>query len=124
MHDAKEDILEKDWICTLQDSRSHSSLAVVSATDGIASGWNSIWDEALEYGVRGTRLMQGLFGALAKPTFGDRACPHCNTIIPASYSEHLFAVVMWLENKDFDNLFKVAEAITSMRLQLTVVTPI
>ena len=126
VRDAKEDILEKDWICTLQDSRSHSSLAVVSATDGIASGWNSIWDEALEYGVRGTRLMQGLFGALAKPTFGDRACPHCNTIIPASYSEHLFAehltsykldtVVMWLENKDFDNLFKVAEAITSMRL--------
>ena len=63
----------------------HPPLAVVSATDAITSSWNSIWDEALEYGVRGTRLMQGLYGALAKPTFGNKACPRCNT-----YPEHLF----------------------------------
>lgn len=81
----------KDWTCTLQDSKSHLSLAVVSATDGIASSWNSIWDEALKYGVRGIRLMQGLFGALATPMFGDKACPHCNKSINATYPEHLFA---------------------------------
>ena len=125
VHDAKY-IFEKDGFALCKTLRSHSSLAVVSATDGIASRWNSIWDEALEYGVRGTSLMQGLFGALAKPTFGDRACPHGNTIIPASYSDHLFTehltgykldtVLMWLENKDFDNLFELAEAITSMSL--------
>ena len=55
--------------------------------------------------------MQALFGALAKPTFGDRVCPHCSITIHASYSEHRFAnhltvfnldtVGMWLENKDF-----------------------
>ena len=56
----------------------------------IASSWNRIWDEALKYGVRGTRLMQGLFGALARPTFGDKACPHCNETISSSYPEHLF----------------------------------
>ena len=125
VHDAKEDILAKDWICTVQSSRSHPSLAVVSATEAIAASWNSIWDEALEYGVRGTRLMQGLFRVLAKPTFGDRACPHCNDTI-SSYPEHLFAkhlteynvdtVVRWLDNKDFINLFALAEAITSMKL--------
>jgi hypothetical protein len=123
--DAKEDILAKDWICTVHDSRSHPSLAIVSATMGIASSWNSVWDEALECGVRGTRLMQGLFGALAKPSFGDKTCCHCSDAISASYPEHLFAkhltdynvdtVVSWLENKIFNNLFELAKAITSMK---------
>ena len=81
VREAKSDILAKDWNYIIQDSRSHHSLAIVSATDMIASSWNRIWDEALEYGVRGTRLMQGLFGALARPTFGDKACPHCNETI-------------------------------------------
>ena len=125
VREAKSDILAKDWNCIIQDSRSHHSLAIVSATDMIASSWNRIWDEALEYGVRGTRLMQGLFGALARPTFGDKACPHCNETISSSYPEHLFTkhltnynvatVVTWLEHKDFNNLFKLADAITSMK---------
>ena len=51
VHEAKSEILAKDWNCTIQASRSHHSLAIVSATDVIASGWNRIWDEALEYGV-------------------------------------------------------------------------
>ena len=123
--DAKETILEKDWIHTLHDSRSHPSLAVVTATDGIASSWNSIWDEALEYGVRGTKLMQGLYGALARPTFGDGVCPQCKNTIRVSYPEHLCTdhltgynldtVVTWLENKDFKKLFEFAEAITSLK---------
>jgi hypothetical protein len=87
--DAKEDILSKDWICTLHESRSQPSLVVVWATDGITSSWTSAWDEALEYGVRGTRFMQGLYGSLAKQMFqGDKACPHWNTTTSDSYSEH------------------------------------
>ena len=36
------------------------------------------WDEALEYGIQGTRLMQGVYRALAtEPMFGDKACTHC-----------------------------------------------
>ena len=35
----------------------------------LQAGIYSIWDEALEFGVCSTRLMQGLFGVLAKPTF-------------------------------------------------------
>ena len=93
-----------------QDSRSHPSRAVVSATDMIAS--LSI------IGVRGMRLMQGLFGALAKPTFGDKACPHCNNyyhlcLIPVCKISHqlqliLDTIVRWLEDKDFNNLFELA----------------
>ena len=130
VHEAKSEILEKDWNCIIQDSRSHHSLAIVSATVVIASSWNRTWDEALEYGVRGTKLMQGLFGALARPTFGDKASPHCNETISSSYPEHLFTkhltdynvatVVMWLEDKDFNNLLKLADTIiTSMKFYLS-----
>ena len=106
-------------------TRDPTTHLLVSATDMITSNWNRIWDEALEYGVRGTRFMQGLFGALARPTFGDKACPHCNETISSSYPEHLFTkhltnynvatVVTWLEHKDFNNLFKLADAITSTK---------
>ena len=125
VREAKKYILSKDWISTLRDSKTHSSLAVVSATDEVASSWNRVWDEALEYGVRGTRLMQGLFSALSRPTFGNKSCPHCKDTIPTSYPEHLFAkhlvnyyvdtIVGWLENKNYKNLFELAEAITSLK---------
>ena len=66
---AKTDILAKDWELTVHQTNSHPSLAIVSATDEIASSWNAIWDEALEYGICGTKLMQHLFFALSKPRF-------------------------------------------------------
>ena len=72
-----QDILASDWEGTLAESKSHPSLSLVSATANIASSWNSIWDEALELGVRGTKLMQGFFSALSRPTFGERLCPYC-----------------------------------------------
>ena len=49
-----------------------------------------MWDEALEHGIRGTKLMQHLFNALSRPVFGDRICPHCErqhpsvTVIPTT----------------------------------------
>ena len=97
----------------------------MSTTDQIASTWNRIWDEALESGVRGTRLMQGLFAVLSRPVFGDRACPRCKGIISTSYPEHITkhlskysidTVVLWLENKNFKGLKKLAEEITSLNL--------
>ena len=121
--EAKRDILSRDWASTLLASKTHPSLTVVVATDEIASTWNRLWDEALEYGVRGTRLMQGLFAALTRPVFGGRACPHCKKVISSSYPEHLFTkhlvsynmdtIALWLENKNYKDLYKLAEEITS-----------
>ena len=65
-------ILKKDWEHTIIQTISHPSLAIVSATNGIASGWNSVWNEAFEHGVQGTKLIQTLFSALSRPVFGDR----------------------------------------------------
>ena len=47
--DAKENILAKYWIYTLQDSRYPTGLV----TDGIASAWNSIWLLSMAFGVPG-----------------------------------------------------------------------
>ena len=69
-----------------------------------------MWDEALEYGTRGTKLMQHLLSALSKPVFWDRTFVHCKDSIPTwqSYplvSQHLTdfdlnTIKNWLENKD------------------------
>ena len=124
VRDAREEVLRKDWMYTVKESQTHGSLSIVASSETIAASWNSIWDEALDFGVRGTRLMQGLFGALTTPTFGDRTCRHCNATIPGTYPDHLFSdhitdynhdlVARWLESKDFKNLFKLAEDIASL----------
>ena len=69
--------------------------------------------------------MQSLFGALAIPKFGDKACPHCNETISFSYPKHIFikhltnynmaTAVTWLEDKDFNKVFKLADTITSIK---------
>ena len=51
IHNAKTDILAKDWEHTIRQTNSHPSLAVVAATDNISSNLNTIWDKALEYGI-------------------------------------------------------------------------
>ena len=105
-----------------QDSRSHPSRAVVSATDTIASSWNNL----SIIGVQGMRHMQGLSGALAKPTFGDKACPHCNNyyhlcLIPVCKTSHqlqliLDTIMKWLEDKDFNNLFELVPMQSNIRV--------
>ena len=76
IQDAKAVILAKDWNSSIHEARSHPSLSIVCATDFIAASWNNIWDEARDFGVRGTKLMQSLFGSLSlslslsRPVFG------------------------------------------------------
>ena len=123
--EAKKDILSKDWSSTIRASQTHPSLAIVAASDEIASTWNRVWDEALEYGVRGTRLMQGLFAALSRPVFGEKVCPTSKDVISTSYPDHLFSnhlvkynistIVLWLENKNYKDVYRLAEDISGMQ---------
>ena len=85
IQEAKSVILRKDWNHTVREARTHPSLTIVCATDFIAASWNSTWDQALEFGVRDTRLMQTLFNSLSRPVFGNKSCPHCEDIITTSY---------------------------------------
>lgn len=82
---------------------------------------NRIWGEALEYGVQGTRPMQGLYGALTKPTFGDKACPHYSATISDSFrlqnispTTINFGHYCDVAGKQI-NLFELAVAITSLK---------
>jgi len=121
LSDIRKDILDKDWKCTLHLASSHPSLAIVTVSSSVASSWNSFWDETLDYGVRGTRLMQSLFSTLSRPLFGNRLCLHCNL----SFHQDLFSILhlttfnsqditYWLEEKNFPELFKLAEDISSL----------
>ena len=75
------------------------------------ASWN-IWDEALDFGVRGTKSFSTLF----RPVFGDKMCPHCGVAMSTSYQEHLFSndlsdkypideIIIWLNNGDQDVYF-------------------
>ena len=48
--------------------------------------WMQLWDWALGYGVRGTKVCQQLLRLVARPVFGDRICYQCNTPIPPAIS--------------------------------------
>ena len=90
---AKNIILHQDWANIISSANQHQSLKHILGHDPdlTASGWCRIWDLALDYGYRGTKLAQCLFRCLCKPLFGDRMCPHCNTQISSNltYFEHL-----------------------------------
>ena len=86
--EAKNELLAKDWDCTLLRARSHSSLSLVSDTM-IVNEWLGVWDEALNHGTKGTKLSQCLLKVLCKPLFGDRLCELCScSIIETSYADH------------------------------------
>ena len=93
---AKSTLLNQNWKQTINAAKMHSSLRHIVCSDVVASSWCRLWDQALDLGIKGTRLTQCLFHFLCRPTFGDRLCPHCATEIPPnqSYFEHL----------NFDNL--------------------
>ena len=88
---SQQHIVDLDWSRTMSKAASHLSLKHVISSPTIASSWCRLWDQALDYGVRGTKLSQSLFRCLTKPLFGDRVCNLCVSIIPTpmSYFEHL-----------------------------------
>ena len=122
---AKADILARDWSCSIREAGSHPSLSIVCATDLIAASWKNMWDEALDFGVRSTKLMQVLFGSLSRPIFGDKLCPRCGVALCESYQEHLFShhlpdkysidrTITWLNSRDHKCLFHFAEDISTL----------
>ena len=60
-------------------------------SDFVASSWCRLWDQALDQGTMGTRLIQCLFSSLCRPILGDRSCHLCSTEIPLnqSFFDHL-----------------------------------
>ena len=87
--DAKLTLLDLDWERTLQLARSHPSLLQVS-NKSIVNEWCGVWDEALNFGTKGTKLSQSLFKTLCKPLFGNKLCKICSTPISEyTYIDHI-----------------------------------
>ena len=79
----KKRILEADWKATLETARRHASLKYITCSDLAAASWCSVWDLALEYRQKGTKLTQSLIASLCQPLFSDRLCHLCGSQIPA-----------------------------------------
>ena len=83
---AKTVLLDADWQSTLSIAGSHPSLTYIS-DESVVNEWCNVWNEALEYGTKGTKTGQNIFRILCRPVFGDRMCPHCSSPI----TEQMFA---------------------------------
>ena len=60
------EIIDNDWKHTL--SRPFTPFTECGHDlESIASSWNCYWDEALKYGIRGTKLIQNLYCCLSRP---------------------------------------------------------
>ena len=88
---SEQHIIDLDWSRTMSKAASHPSLKHAISSPTITSSWCRMWDQALDHGVRGTKLFQSFFRCLTKPLFGDRLCHVCKSTIPTpmSFFEHL-----------------------------------
>ena len=73
VQDNKELLLKRDYELLLSSAKSHPSVHSAAHIAHSVS-WRKIWDNALEYGVRGTRCAQSVLRVLCRPTFGERLC--------------------------------------------------
>ena len=87
----KKRILEADWNVTLESAKGHESLKYIVISELVAASWCSVWDLALDYGTKSTKLTQSLFASLCQPLFKDRICHLCENKIPSNknFFEHL-----------------------------------
>ncbi len=52
--------------------------------------WKSLWDKALDFGTKGTKVAQKLYNLCTKPLFGEKICYLCNNPInDPSFIVHL-----------------------------------
>ena len=90
VRDNKEPLLKRDYELLLISAMCHPS---VNSAAQIAQSvsWRKIWDNALDYGVKGTRCVQSVLRELCRPTFGEKLCHQCNCQISEHcFSTHLF----------------------------------
>ena len=67
-------------------ARCHNSMAIVTRPT-LIDKWKSLWDKALDFGTKGTKVAQKLYHLCTKPLFGDRMCK--NIITELSFIDHL-----------------------------------
>ena len=132
IQDAKNEIIANDWKHILLPVHTLHLMWSPHLKASHPAG-TAIGTKLLEYGIRGTKLIQNLYCYLSRPRsiFGERKCPlrSAHIVVGQSYPLHLFphyleqfnldTVILWLENKNFSELFKLAEPISSLHFNDT-----
>ena len=86
---SKKLLLKQDYHQLLSSALSHSSSKFI-AEIALGTSWWKIWDNVLDYGIKGTICGQAILRELSRPTFGNKACHICNdTILNHSFPSHL-----------------------------------
>ena len=75
----------------METAKGHESLKYIVISEQVAASWCRLWDLALDYGTKGTKLTQSLFASLCQPLCRDRICRLCGNRIPSdkNFFDHL-----------------------------------
>ena len=87
---AKPLLIEADWVRIIRMTLSHPSLKFVQDPK-LVDDWCNLWNPALDFGTRGTKVAQVLFKILTRPIFGEKICPLCSSSITSepTFFDHL-----------------------------------
>ena len=103
MRQAKPLLLEADWNHTVMMASSHSSLKYVCSPQ-LIDHWFNLWDVALYFWPRGTRLAQLLFRIVSQPVYEEKICPrHSDEISDDfTFADHLInshglSTIIWCQ---------------------------
>ena len=84
----KKLFLKRDYEQLLLSATSHPSVYPAAQIAQTVS-WRRVWDNVLDYGVKGTKCVQYVLRELCQPTFGENLCYLCKNKI-SCFSTHLF----------------------------------
>ena len=104
-------LIEADWNRSLHLGLSHPSLTYI-CNPALVGDWCNLWNTALDFGTRGTKVAQGIFRVLSKPVFGEKICPFCQSLISEStFTDHLSSSHDLLKNQLLSSLMKDKSAL-------------
>ena len=83
----KKLLLDRDFELLLLSGVSSLSVQPIANIAQKVS-WKKLWDNALDYGYKGTKCVQAILCELCRPTFGDRLCHLCSGHVEC-FSIHL-----------------------------------
>ena len=84
----KKLLLKRDYEQSLSSAMSQPSVYPAAQIAQTVS-WRRVWDNALYYGVKGTKCVQYVLRELCRLTFGENLCCLCKNKI-SCFSTHLF----------------------------------
>ena len=108
---AMSQLIEADWSRSLHLGLSHPSLTYI-CNPALVGDWCNLWNAALDFGTRSTKVAQGIFRVLSRPVFSDKICPFCQSLITeTTFTDHLSSSHSLLKDQLLSSLMKDKSAL-------------